>query len=151
MQTPFHDQNFTVSVPRRCKTEGRLTLNYPSEDQAIYKYHLAFTESLDADGLRSVISIGYVGYDPVKYYTRRDSPTITVDSNGVCQPLERAANFVNEINWFVQKFLGIQSNQFNAEYPFLVGPTGMFALVNTISSTSSSTDVSFSYFLMILG
>lgn len=91
---------------------------------------------MDAFEFRSVVSIGYVGYDPVMYYTRRDSPTMTVNSDGICEPIEHAAYFVKEINWFVQKVLGIPMAQFVAESPHMVGPSGLFGAINSMGSSN---------------
>lgn len=129
--------SWLVNLPERCRTEGRITLNYPYNDQ-VYRYNLAFTESIDAYDLRSVISIGYVGYDPVQYYTRKDSPTITVNSDGICQPLSSATYFVAEINWFARKVLDIPMAQFSAESPHMVGPTGLFGAINSMSKSEVS-------------
>lgn len=78
------------------------------------------------------MSIGYVGYDPIKYYTRRDSPTITVTTDGVA--LEHATYFVKEINWFVEKVMNIPMAQFSAESPHMVGPTGLFGAILSMST-----------------
>lgn len=87
---------------------------------------------MDAFEFRSTVSIGYVGYDPVTYYTRRDSPTMAVNSDGVCGPIEHATYFVSEIDWFVKKIFALPMAQFIAESPHMVGPSGLFGAINSM-------------------
>lgn len=126
-----------VTLPGRCRTEGRITIVYSSDDQ-VNKYHLAFTESIDSYDLRSTVSIGYVGYDPVKYFTRRDHPTIRVKpEDGTCVWLGEAGYFVDEINWFVKKLINVPLSQFTADMPHMVGPTGIFGALNSMGTSQS--------------
>lgn len=127
-QAADKSQGSKVYLPPTRRTEGRITLSH-LHDGAIIQHRLAFSEVIDSQAKRSKISIGYVSYEPVEYYTQ-SKWTLTVDS-GRCRPMaNQTMTFVPELDWFARmiyekgelySFLGYNRH--------LIGPTGLIDIL----------------------
>lgn len=121
----------------KCRTEGRLSFTVPENEQndpTTSTYHLAFTESIDSVDDRSVVSIGYVAYEPNKYYMRDGMPAVTVGPDGICTAAQRA-QFVPEIAWLLERLIPGDQGVVPT-FPHLVGPTGLLNAVQKILNSS---------------
>lgn len=88
---------------------------------------------MDSIGSRSTVSIGYVAYEPVKYFTRKNYPTITLDETGVCNSLPAGNGFIPELSWAVSKLMPIPIEKYTTIEPYLVGPTGLLSVLYLIN------------------
>lgn len=114
-----------------------MTINYPEGDRSL-RHSLAFTESIDSISTKSTVSIGYVSYEPVKYFTRKNYPTITLDQNGLCNSLSTNTGFVPELSWAVQRLIPIPLVKYTTIFPHFVGPTGLLSVLYLINDNKLS-------------
>lgn len=102
-----------------------MTTSYKQDGQLI-KHHMAFSESYELNVKNYAISIGYVSYEPSKYYSI-EGTTITVDSSGKCTAFA-PKTFVPELAWIVDKILPGDIAADYMQHNHLVGPSGLLAV-----------------------
>lgn len=88
---------------------------------------MPFEETIDLEGERSSVSIGYVGYQPVKYFVKKDSPLLTVDSQGLC--VSHDDQFVSTLSWFVKVMFPQPSGPAFQLPRVIIGPSSLANLV----------------------
>lgn len=113
-----------------------MTLEYFKNEEKI-KYQLAFSEVVDSTTRRSKVTIGYVSYDPIVYYSR-DGNMLMVDKHAGCVNMRQMDHmFVPQLDWFIKlSYTNAELEQgLPADRRHHIGPTGLALLLGKEVST----------------
>lgn len=103
------------------------------------RHSLEFSEYVDFTAKKSMVQIGWIGYEPTKYVASKYHPPLTVTSTKTCSLLKREQNFIPEIDWFIASiFPNPMFKDFKEKSPHLIGPTGSYIAIEKLDNVSSS-------------
>lgn len=121
------------SFPLSFRSEGRIALQYEHDGKPVV-HTLAFTETVDSDLGRSVLSIGYTSYKPAVYYTRKNAPIITLGQDNQCRALDNGSPIVPELSWVLPLMLPQDIDLKSLAPRFMIGPTALFGIFHALQT-----------------